>query len=171
MRSFNDDTDVLLAPNEQLDSYEDHQRLLDDNTVDILLVEDEQSDVMLTRIALDAAEIPYELHTLEKGEDVMPYLDHEGLYADESTPDLVMLDLGLPHMDGFEVLAELAANTRPYRNIPIVILTGMEHFEYLQKSYHLWIAAYLTKPCTSEQIREVVECVRHGRHNPSLTRH
>jgi YesN/AraC family two-component response regulator len=71
-----------------------------------------------------------------------------------------MLDLGLPCMDGFEILAELSMAEPSLRAIPIVILTGYEHFEYVQKSYSLCVPAYVTKPCDPGTIRDTLLRIR-----------
>lgn len=124
--------------------------------LNILLVEDSASDAELTRLALDGAGIPYTLERLEKGTDVVPYLLHRGYFADESVPDLILLDLGLPCENGFEVLESIASMRGATRGIPIVILTGYEHFSYLKRSQALCIADYLTKPCCSDRLRRVM---------------
>lgn len=129
----------------------------------ILLVEDEASDAELTDIALDATGVPYMLHRLEKGSDVLPYISRQMPFDRELWPDLILLDLGLPGKDGFEVLAEFATLPAVIRSIPIMILTGYSHFAYLRESYGLWIPAYVTKPCSPESFREVLQRVQRSR--------
>lgn len=125
----------------------------------VLLVEDSRSDAALTELALDAAAISYTLQVLRKGSDVLPYLKKQGKYAAAARPDVLILDLGLPGSDGFEILADLAQLPAPMRDLPIVIVTGYEHFEYIRHSYPLWIPAYLTKPFTEERIREAFAAI------------
>jgi CheY-like chemotaxis protein len=117
----------------------------------ILLVEDTMSDALLIRTALDDACLPYHLQRLRGGDEVLPWLALAR--GENALPDVILLDLGLPRMDGFELLSELAASGMALRAIPIVILTGYEDFEYVRKSYNLHVPAYLTKPCHSEKLR------------------
>jgi len=120
--------------------------------LNILLVEDDASDVMLAEISLDAAKLNFNLFTLNNGAGVLPYLQQKGHYSYMPRPDVLMLDLSLPNKDGFEILAELA-ETKCYSQLPIVILTGDKHCSFLKDSYDLNIVAYLTKPCSADKIR------------------
>jgi CheY-like chemotaxis protein len=133
-----------------------------DEPLDILLVEDVTSDAVLTKISLDATRIPYCLTTLSNGDQVQPYLRDR----QRKRPDLVMLDLGLPGMNGFELLATFAANPFMMRAVPIVILTAHKHLEYLRKSYPLQIMSYITKPCSVENMSEMLTRVYTSRHPP-----
>ncbi len=121
--------------------------------IDILLVEDDPSDVMLAECALTETYIRYRLHTVQSGADVLPYLRREPPFSEAVTPDVILLDLSLPHKDGFAVLAELtqAALTA---GIPIIILTGSESDRYVLKAYDLWLSDYVAKPCSSEKLLE-----------------
>ena len=126
----------------------------------ILLVEDDAADASLTQIALDATNIPCDVMRLEKGDEVIPYLTKSSHLLPNVLPDLIMLDLGLPKQDGFEIISELAALPAAMRNVPIVILTGYEHFSYLTQHYQLWIPAYLNKPCDSVEMADVLSRIR-----------
>ncbi len=132
----------------------------------ILLVEDVTSDALLLRLALDATHMPYDLHIINRGDEVLPWLAHERKKGDHALPGVILLDLGLPRMDGFEVLAELATAPLSIRAIPIVILTGYEHFEYVRKSYSLCVPAYVTKPCDAAKIREILLRIRGYKSSP-----
>ena len=125
--------------------------------VDILLVEDEDSDVMLTEISLLSARVKYNLHRLSSGRDVIPYLFSAGKYQNAKKPAILMLDLSLPDKDGFEILAELAAMPERIKKLPIIILTADSHSMFLKHSYNLNIVAYLSKPCTAEKMRAAVQ--------------
>jgi CheY-like chemotaxis protein len=122
----------------------------------ILLVEDNASDAELTRISLDSTDIPYTLQRLQKGTDVIPYLTHKGFFIDKAVPDLILLDLGLPCENGFEVLEEISKLRGAVRGIPLVILTGFQHFSYLKQSHELCVTDYITKPCSTEKLRGIL---------------
>lgn len=108
----------------------------------ILLVEDDASDALLTEVALDGVELEYDLCTLQDGAEVVPYLQGGPL------PDMLLLDLSLPGMDGFGILSQLAdwaTGSERFRELPIVILTGDAHCAFLKHCHGLNIIAYLTK--------------------------
>lgn len=129
----------------------------DDPPLDILLVEDVLSDALLTRIALDGAHIPYKLSTLRNGSQLLPYLERYRRHY----PDLILLDLGLPGMSGFDVLNVLATNPPAIRSIPIVILTGLTYGEYfLGDSYPLCILDYIEKPCSANKMGDILARAR-----------
>jgi CheY-like chemotaxis protein len=117
----------------------------------ILLVEDTMSDALLIRTVLDDSCVPYRLQGLRGGDEVLPWLQQALMH--DALPDVILLDLGLPRMDGFELLSELAATVPALRAIPIIILTGYEDFEYVRNSYNVHVPAYLTKPCDPEKLR------------------
>lgn len=131
-----------------------------DTPLDILLVEDVASDALLLRLALDASRMPYRLRSIHNGDEVLPWLMQELKKGRQALPDVLLLDLGLPCMDGFEVLAGIAAARPDIRAIPIVILTGYEHFEYIRQSYDLCVTAYINKPCDSATIYEILARLR-----------
>lgn len=151
-----------IAPkiDEYLNPSDSYKQEVAEAPLQILLVEDEASDVLLAEYSLDLANIEYELHTLRNGSEVMPYLKRQGAFRDEQKPDLLMLDLSLPKQDGFEVLASLAANAGRYRSLPIVILTGDSQCSFLRNTFALNIVAYITKPCTVEKINHLIKKLR-----------
>lgn len=119
----------------------------------ILLVEDDPSDVLLTELALDETYVPHNLHTLRSGSEVLAYLRQEGKYAGAPTPDLILLDLTLPQKDGFEVMTELTQEAG-FERIPIIILTGSPYSRQLMESRGLWLCDYMDKPCNPDKLIE-----------------
>ncbi len=119
----------------------------------ILLAEDDDSDVMLTEHALDETYVPHRLVTVKHGGDVLKYLRQEEPFAHQPRPDLVLLDLNLPQQDGFEVLAELTQEAA-FAQIPIIILTGEQHYRHILHSYSLWLSDYVHKPCSPDKLLE-----------------
>ena len=123
--------------------------------IDVLLVEDDPGDVLMTREAFADHKVQNVLHVVDNGVDAMAFLRKEGQYADAPTPDLVLLDLNLPRMDGREVLAEIKGDDR-LMSIPVVVLTTSEAEEDVLRSYRLHANAYVTKPVDFERFLEVV---------------
>jgi len=129
----------------------------------ILLIEDTDTDALLTSITLESTEVPFELTRLKRGDEVL--LNLARMLRPHEKSDLIILDLGLPGLDGFDVLAEIAQMPAGIREIPIVILTAHSNFEYLGESYpYLHIVEYVTKPCDPDLMREVLLRVRRS-HN------
>lgn len=124
--------------------------------IDIVLVEDTFSDELLTRITLDTSNIPYRMVTLDKGDKVIPYL----VECRHTLPDLIMLDLGLPGMDGFELFASLSEMRCTIRQIPIVVLTAYENFEYIRENYPFSIMDYLRKPLNVEKTQHILKTIQ-----------
>ena len=113
--------------------------------IKVLLVEDDPGDVLITREALSAAKLMHNLHVVDNGEAAVSYLRREGEYLGATRPDLVLLDLNLPRLDGREVLAIVKADTE-LRRIPVVVLTTSSAEEDVLRSYDLHANAYVTKP-------------------------
>lgn len=133
---------------------------VDANTLplDIVLVEDDVSDALLTKVSLDHTNIPYSLTRLEKGSHLLSQLARQS-----KKPDLIMLDLGLPDIDGFGVLAGLSQMPPPIRAIPIAIMTGYRHFDYIQNIYPVHIIDYLNKPIRAPDVYRTLAHVLMGR--------
>ena len=127
----------------------------DTRPIEVLLVEDDPGDVLMTREALEENKVANHLAVVSDGATAMLYLRKEGEYADAPTPDLVLLDLNLPRMDGREVLAAMKSD-ETLRRIPVVVLTTSEAEEDVLRSYSLHANAYVTKPVDFERFIDVV---------------
>ena len=127
-------------------------------SVSVLLVEDDPGDVLMTREAFEDYAVANTLHVVGDGVEAMAFLRREGAYADAPTPDLVLLDLNLPRMDGREVLAAIK-NDDVLRQIPVVVLTTSEAEEDVLRSYQLHANAYVTKPVDFQQFIDVVRAI------------
>jgi CheY-like chemotaxis protein len=126
--------------------------------IEILLVEDDPGDTLITTEALAQSKVINNLHNVVNGEEALAYLRREGGYADAVRPDLVLLDLNLPRRDGREVLAEVKADD-DLRRIPVVVLTTSQAEEDIVRSYDLHANAYVTKPVDFDRFVEVVRSI------------
>lgn len=126
--------------------------------VEILLVEDNEGDVRLTREALREGHLRNRLHVVEDGEKALDFLFRRGAYADTPRPDLILLDLNLPRRDGREVLAEIKADAS-LKRIPVVVLTTSRAEEDLARSYDLHANCFITKPVDFDQFIQVVKTI------------
>lgn len=126
--------------------------------VELLLVEDNPGDVELTREALEEAKVRNRLNVVGDGEEAVAYLRRQGRYAGATRPDLVLLDLNLPRMDGRAVLAEIK-NDPDLRRIPVVVLTTSEAEKDVLGAYELHANAYIVKPVDLDQFLGVVRSV------------
>ena len=126
--------------------------------VEILLVEDNPVDVMLTRKAFSAGRVWNNLHVVEDGEAAMEFLRKSGKYSAAPEPEIILLDLNLPKKDGREVLAEIKADPA-LKHIPIIVLTTSESREDIWHSYELQANCFITKPVDMEQFTNALECV------------
>ncbi|MFI7618003.1 response regulator [Nonomuraea terrae] len=123
--------------------------------IEVLLVEDDQGDILLTREAFDLNKVRNRLSVVNDGEQAMAFLRQEDGYADAPRPDLILLDLNLPRMGGLEVLREVKDDVG-LRTIPVVILTTSQAEEDILHSYRLHANAYVSKPVDFEQFIRVV---------------
>jgi CheY-like chemotaxis protein len=126
--------------------------------VELLLVEDNPGDVELTRESLDEAKVRNRLSVVSDGVEALAFLRREGAYRDAPRPDLVLLDLNLPRMDGREVLAEIKADP-VLRTIPTVVLTTSEAERDILAAYRLHANAYIVKPVDLDQFLGVVRSI------------
>ena len=124
--------------------------------IKILLVEDNPGDALLTRETLEDSKILHELFHVETGSAAMEFLRGEGAHEDAPRPDLILLDLNLPGMDGREVLAAVKEDP-DLRRIPVVVLTSSQAEEDVVRSYNLHANAYVTKPVGLDGFAKIVK--------------
>ncbi len=126
--------------------------------IEILLVEDNPGDVMLTEEAFLKAKIKNNIHVAKDGEIAMQMLKKEGEYANFISPDIILLDLNLPKKDGRQVLQEIK-NDENLKKKPIVILTSSDAEQDIAKSYKLHANSYIIKPVNLLKFIEVVNAI------------
>jgi len=122
---------------------------------EILLVEDNEDDVFLTREAFDAAHLRVNLHHVDNGEKCLQFLRKQGPYADAATPDLILLDMHMPVMDGYEVLSEIVKDAKLH-HLPVVVLTTSYEAEDIRRMYGLRCNSYITKPVDFDSFTKVI---------------
>jgi chemotaxis family two-component system response regulator Rcp1 len=123
--------------------------------MEVLLVEDSPGDVRLTQEAFRDANPSIRLHVATDGVEAMTFLRREGIHADAPRPDLILLDLNLPKMDGREVLAHIKEDDM-LKTIPTVILTTSDAEADIVKSYQLQANCYLSKPVQLDVFESLV---------------
>ncbi len=125
----------------------------------ILLAEDDRGDQELTRRALEAGRVRNELRIVEDGEEALAYLFRRGKYKDPASsprPDLLLLDLNLPRVDGREVLERVRADSR-LRRLAVVVLTTSRREEDILRSYELGCNSFITKPGAMDQFIRTIQ--------------
>jgi two-component system response regulator len=135
-----------------------NNHLVGSRPAEILLAEDNENDVVLTRQGFKRCKLALNLHHVKDGEECMAFLRKQGKYSDAPTPDLLLLDLNMPRMDGREVLAELVAD--PTLNaVPVVVLTTSARDEEILKMYKMRCSSYIIKPVDFDQFLHVVRSI------------
>ena len=127
----------------------------------LLVVEDSESDVELLREALSDSEPDVAMDIVRHGEDALAFLRREGEFAAAAHPDLVVLDLNLPRMGGFEVLKALRADVDPrLRRLPVVVFTTSSARSDVETAYDLHASSFVTKPTAFEHYLDTVRAFR-----------
>jgi CheY-like chemotaxis protein len=129
---------------------------LDVRPIEVLLVEDDAGDVLMTQEAFQDARVANNLSVVSDGSEALQFLRREGEYTNAPRPDLILLDLNLPRVDGREVLTAIKQDAA-LGSIPVVVLTTSEAEEDILRSYSLHANAYVTKPVDFDRFLEVVK--------------
>ena len=126
--------------------------------IDVLLVDDSPEDVRLTREALKGSRFRIHLKVATNGEEALAVLRHQGRHANTAQPNLVLLDLNMPGMDGFEMLAVMKHDAA-LKRIPVVILTTSDAESDVLRTYELHANAYVTKPARVDQLESTMKAI------------
>jgi two-component system, chemotaxis family, response regulator Rcp1 len=126
--------------------------------IEVLLVEDSPGDVRLTQEAFRDANRSIHLHVASDGVEAMAFLRHQGAHVHDPRPDIILLDLNLPKMDGREVLAHIKEDEN-LKTIPTVILTTSDAEADIVKCYQLQANCYLSKPVQLEAFENLVKSI------------
>jgi two-component system, chemotaxis family, response regulator Rcp1 len=126
--------------------------------IEILMVEDSPTDVLLAREALRHAKVLNHLHVVEDGVEAMAFLRREGPFADAPRPDLILLDFNLPRKDGREVLEEIKGD-EDLQVIPVVVLTTSKAEEDVLRSYRLHANCFISKPVEFSSFATIIQSI------------
>ena len=127
--------------------------------IDILLVEDNPGDVFLTQEALQENKVANNLYVARDGQEALDFLTRVEPYTDAPTPDIILLDLNLPRMDGRQLLQRIKFDER-LKTIPVVVLTTSSAEEDIARSYQLHANCYVTKPVDLAKFAEIIESIK-----------
>ena len=128
-------------------------------SIDILLVEDNPGDVLLTEEALLEGDLDFKIHVVPDGEEALKFLRREDTYKDSPVPHIVLLDLNLPKLSGREVLMEVKKD-QSLKHIPVVVLSTSKAEEDISSSYDLHANCFVTKPVDFEKFGTVVRSIQ-----------
>ena len=126
--------------------------------IEILMVEDNPGDVRLTREALKGGKVLNQLHVVEDGVAALDFLYRRAPHQNAIRPDLILLDLNLPKMDGRQVLATIKSDDS-LKLIPVVVLTTSQAEEDVLRAYRLSANCYVTKPVDLHQFNRIVQAI------------
>ena len=127
--------------------------------INILLVEDNEADVHITLRAFSKLKMKNIVFVVNDGQEALDFVRHQGRYEDKTKfplPDLILLDIKLPKLDGFQVLEDLKKDLQ-YNFIPVIMLTSSRNEEDIAKSYRRGAAGFIPKPVSYDEFVKVVE--------------
>ncbi len=127
--------------------------------IKVLVVEDNPNDVAIIKRAMRKSDVKCELYFARDGEEALDFLYGQGEFEDAPRPDLILLDLNLPKINGLEVLAKVKEDER-LKRLPVIVLTISEREEDMVKAYNSGAASYMTKPVDSKDFERLIQTVQ-----------
>ncbi|MFC1666483.1 response regulator [Candidatus Omnitrophota bacterium] len=146
---------------------EKDQNKTNDDPMNILLVEDSEDDILITKRAFKHLKIKSKLYIVRDGQEALDFVYHKGSYEDKQQypiPDLILLDIKMPKVDGFQVLETLKKDLE-YMTIPVIMLTSSKNQEDIVRSYRNHAASYIQKPVSYEEFVDVIKVFSFYWHN------
>ena len=129
-----------------------------DKIAEILLIEDNAGDVLLTKEAFRHTHFKYNLRVARDGDEALKILNRQGKYNSSPMPDLILLDLNIPKIDGIEVLEKIKTNSE-LKDIPVIILSGSQAESDMTSSYDLHANSYVIKPDNFDDFKEIIASI------------
>jgi chemotaxis family two-component system response regulator Rcp1 len=126
--------------------------------IEILMVDDDEGDVLMTQEALEIARFENNFHAVHDGLEALDFMKKEGRFSGCLTPDLVLLDLNMPRMDGHEIWSWMRTH-KQYKLTPVVILTTSSSEKDVLKSYQEQASCFITKPVDLEQFNKTIKAI------------
>ena len=126
--------------------------------VDILLVEDNAGDAVLVQRAFELGRISNRIFTVSDGEEAIAFLKNQGIHNEAPRPDLIILDLNMPGMDGREALAEIKADPN-LLSIPVIVMTSSDDERDIDNSYKLHVNCYIRKPVLVREFLDTIKAI------------
>lgn len=126
------------------------------DTINVLLVEDNEGDILLTRETFAEIESPVNLHVVKDGEEAISFMMKEEQFSDAITPDLILLDLNIPKVNGFDILQKIK-KTPNLKLIPIIVLSTSNKDKDILDSYKNYVNCYITKPVDLNEFAEIIQ--------------
>jgi len=130
------------------------------NPINILLVEDNEGDILLTTEALTEGKIANSVNVVKDGWEALQYLEKQGSYSNALTPDLILLDINLPKLNGHEVLEQIKSKDQ-LKHLPVIMLSTSSSSEDILSSYKNHVNCYITKPVEVEDFLKVISSIEH----------
>jgi two-component system, chemotaxis family, response regulator Rcp1 len=133
--------------------------MLSQEKMKVLVVEDNPDDVAIVKRAMRKSEVKCELSFARDGQEALDFLYRNGEFEDATRPDLILLDLNLPKIDGLDVLSRIKQDEK-LRRIPVIVLTISEHEQDMIKAYDSGASSYMTKPVDSKDFERLINTVQ-----------
>ncbi len=133
--------------------------MLSQEKMKVLVVEDNEDDIAIIRRAMRKSEMKCDLSFARDGAEAIDFLWHKGEYEDAPRPDLILLDLNLPKIDGLDVLAKIKEDDK-LRRIPVIVLTISQHEQDMIRAYDSGAASYMNKPVDSKDFERLIQTVQ-----------
>ena len=126
--------------------------------INILLIEDNEGDILLTKEALLEGDVLKELQVVKDGWEALLYLEKKDKYSSAITPDLILLDINLPKMNGYEVLKKIKSNSN-INHIPVIMLSTSSSSNDINQCYKNQANCYITKPVDANDFSKVISLI------------
>ena len=128
------------------------------NSIHILLIEDNEGDILLTKEALNQVMLPTTISVAKDGKEAINYLEKIAPYVNSLIPDIILLDINLPKMNGHEVLKYLKTNNK-FKHIPVIMFTTSSAEKDILESYKNYANCYITKPVEVDDFLNVIKSI------------